>query len=90
MDFEWDEAKRGKVLFERGIDFVSLAPALFDGRPVMTVQSPRADEERFVTIGAVEGRFFAVVWMWRNEAIRLISARRARDGEERYYHALFG
>jgi uncharacterized DUF497 family protein len=57
MDFEWDEAKRGKVLCERGIDFVTLAPALFDGRPVMTVPSPRADEERFVTIGAIEGRF---------------------------------
>jgi len=26
MDFEWNEAKREKVLFERGIDFVSLAP----------------------------------------------------------------
>jgi uncharacterized DUF497 family protein len=45
MDFEWWEAKRLAVLRERGIDFVD-AQALFDGRPLYTVPSPRGTEER--------------------------------------------
>ncbi|WP_422303029.1 hypothetical protein [Candidatus Binatus sp.] len=36
------------------------------------------------------GKFFAVVWTERADAIRLISFRRARDAEERKYIALFG
>jgi hypothetical protein len=90
MEFEWGEAKRLIVLQERGIDFVRLAQALFDGRPVVTVPSSRDGEDRFVTIGLSEGRLFTVVWTWRDEVIRIITARRARDGEERRYRALYG
>ena len=90
MIFEWDEVKREKVLSERGIDFLDLAAALFDGRPVITMPSRRGDEARFITIGLVEGRSFALVWIGRGEAVRLITARRARDGEEGTYHAIHG
>jgi hypothetical protein len=41
MEFEWSEAKRQWVLQERGIDFIRVASALFDGRPILTVPSPR-------------------------------------------------
>jgi uncharacterized protein len=89
MDFEWSEAKRLLVLTERGLDFID-AGGLFDGRPVFTVPSPRDDEERWVTVGALEGRLIAVVWTQRSDAIRIITMRRARDGEKRRYRALFG
>lgn len=88
MIFEWDEAKRDRVLAERGIDFLDLAASLFDGRPVITIPSRRGDEERFITIGFVEDRAFALVWVRRGEAIRIITARRARDGEERTYRSI--
>jgi len=78
------------VLQERGIDFIRVASALFDGRPILTVRSPQGGEERFLSIGLIEGRMFAVVWMWRDDVIRLITARRARDEEEKRYRALFG
>ena len=90
MEFSWDEAKREWVLAERGIDFLRVAFNLFDGRPLLTVPTPRDDEERFLSIGPMEGKLFAVIWMWREGTIRIITARRARDEEEGRYHALYG
>jgi uncharacterized DUF497 family protein len=89
MDFEWDENKRATNLAEHGLDLIDATP-LFDGRPVFTYPSPRHGEERFVTVGLLANRFFAVVWTERVEAIRLISFRRARDAEERKYRTIFG
>ena len=90
LAFSWDEAKREWVLAERGIDFLRLAFSLFDGRPLLTVPTPRGDEERFLGIGLIEENFFAVIWTWRDGTIRLITARRARDEEESQYRALHG
>ncbi len=89
MDFEWDEKKRAINLADHGLDLIE-ATKLFDGRPVFTYPSPRHGEERFVTVGQLTNRFFAVVWTERVEAIRLISFRRARDAEERKYRTIFG
>jgi uncharacterized DUF497 family protein len=90
VDFTWDEAKREWVLAERGIDFLRVAFELFDGRPLLTAPTPRDDEERLLSIGLIEGKFFAVVWTWRDGAVRIITARRARDEEEKRYRALYG
>jgi uncharacterized DUF497 family protein len=65
-------------------------PALCDGRPVYTFQTIRSGERRLVTIGPLEDRLLAVVWTDRATAIRLISLRRARDGEKSRYRALYG
>jgi hypothetical protein len=90
VEFGWDEAKREWVLAERGIDFLRIAFTLFDGRPLLTVPAPRGEEERFLSIGPMERKFFAVVWTWRDGTIRIVTARRARDAEEKRYRALFG
>lgn len=89
MDFSWDESKREWVLAERGIDFLRVAFSLFDGRPLLTVPALRHDEERFLSIGPMEGKLFAVIWTWRDGAIRIITARRARHAEEKRYRALY-
>jgi uncharacterized protein len=44
----------------------------------------------FLSVGLIEGKFFAVVWTWRDDAVRIITARRARDDEEKRYRALYG
>jgi uncharacterized DUF497 family protein len=77
------------VLAERGIDFLRIAFTLFDGRPLLTVPTPRGAEERFLSIGPMERKFFAVVWTWRGGTIRIVTARRARNAEEKRYRALF-
>lgn len=89
LRFEWDESKRTSNLAKHGVDFVR-AQLLFDGRAVVTAPSPRADEDRFATTGQIDGRFYTAVWTWRGDAIRLISARRARHEEEDRHHALHG
>jgi len=90
LEFTWDERKREWVLVERGIDFLRVAFELFDGRPLLTVPTPRDEEERFLSIGPIQGKFFAAIWMWRGGAVRIITARRARDAEEKRYRALYG
>ena len=59
---------------------------LFDPYGV-TIEDDRVDEEqRFVTIGLdALGRILAVVYTYRHETIRLISARRATQSEQRDY-----
>jgi len=88
MDYDWDEAKRLRTLGERGLDFRD-AHHLFDGRLLYSYASPRGGENRVVSVGLLEGRYIAVVWMERDAARRIISMRRARDAEERKYRALF-
>ena len=82
--FEWDEAKRQRVLEERGLDFLDVEE-LFDGRPIHHVPSPRRGEQRYASTAEWNGRLFTVVWMWRGENQRIISFRRAHDAEERAY-----
>ncbi len=89
MEFEWDEAKRQRNLAKHGVDFLD-ATALFDGRPVVTAVGQHPDEPRFLTTGELDGRCYTVVWTWRGENIRLISARRARDAEQRAHRSLHG
>lgn len=89
MEFSWDETKREWVLAQRGVDFLRVAFSLFDGRPLLTIPTPRAAEDRFLNIGRIEGKFFAVVWMWRDGAVRIVTARRARDAEEERYRSLY-
>jgi uncharacterized protein (DUF4415 family) len=54
---------------------------LFDGRPFTTAPSPRNAEERWLSVGEIDGRVVAVAWCWRGAAIRIITMRRARDAE---------
>jgi uncharacterized DUF497 family protein len=86
--FEWPEDKRLKVLKDRGLDFIR-ATAIFDGRPVLSEPSPRADEERWLNVAELNGQMVAVVWCWRGEKIQIITMRRARHAEERRYRELY-
>ena len=87
MEFEWDEAKRLSNIAKHGIDFFR-AQSVFDGRPRTELISRRGDEERVVSTAELDGRIVTVVWTERRGAIRLISARGARDAEKREYRSL--
>ncbi len=89
MDFSWDEAKRQRVLANRALDFLRVATVMFDGRPMMTLPVVRNNEDRHVSIAKIDDKHFAVVWTWRERQIRIITARRARNAEERQYRLLF-
>jgi uncharacterized protein len=89
MNFEWDENKREINRERHKLDLID-GQDLFDGRPVIAYPSPRHGELRIVTVGLIGAKFYTVVWTERADAIRLISFRRARDGEERAYRSRFG
>ena len=85
MEFEWDPDKAAGNLEKHGIDFADAALVLYDDLAV-TVPDDDADEERFVTLGAdAIGRLLVVVYTWRDERIRIISARQATGRERRRY-----
>jgi len=87
--FEWDENKRLKNIESKNLDFVD-AVIVFDGRAVMSAPSRYPLEDRFVSTAVLDdGKFYTVVWTWRSVARRIISFRRARNGEERAYRATF-
>jgi uncharacterized DUF497 family protein len=81
MQYEWDEAKRLKVLEKHGIDF-RRAKEVFEGDYV-TTPARHEGEARTWAIGPVEGVLVAVCFTMRGEVCRLITARRARRNERR-------
>ena len=87
MWFEWDEAKREANLRKHGIDFVGIE-ALFEG-PTVTAEDDRMDfgEQRFLTLGLLEGKVVMVVHTDRSEVIRIISVRKALRNEQTLFFA---
>ena len=89
----WDEAKRRKNLRDHGIDFAGLGP-FFDGL-VLTHEDEWAvyGEQRFLSLGVVDGGCLFVVWTLRNsdETPHIISARRATKHETQdWYRCIAG
>jgi len=83
--FKWDEAKRQTNIRKHGIDFADLEP-LFDGETV-TILDNRFDygEDRFITLGLLNGIVLVVVHTETDTVIRIISARKATKNEEKSY-----
>ncbi|MDZ7668308.1 MAG: BrnT family toxin [Gammaproteobacteria bacterium] len=86
MHFEWDKAKAASNAKKHGVRFPEAVVALQDGA-AFTIEDPDSEgEDRFVSIGADDlGRLLVTVFTYRNEGIRIISSRRATNGERRLY-----
>jgi uncharacterized DUF497 family protein len=86
MALEWDERKRLSNLRKHGIDFVDLEP-LFEG-PTSDKPDGRRDygEARRIAVGRVGGMILSVVYTWRAEARRIISARKANRHEREDFY----
>ncbi len=88
--FEWDEAKSEANLESRGFDF-AYAARIFEG-PTLELDDDRAEygERRVQAIGEVEGNVLFVVYTWRGEARRIISARLASRKEREIHGEAIG
>ncbi len=85
MEFEWDSRKAASNLRKHAVDFADAATVLYDERAI-TIPDEQPDEERFITLGMdALGRLFVVVYTWRGNKVRLISARKATPREHRQY-----
>lgn len=87
--FEWDEIKRIKNIEKHNLDFVD-ARLVFDGRPAVHASSHFPGEDRLISVALIGSKHYAVVWTWRGDNRRIISFRRARNGEEKAYRAIHG
>ncbi len=85
MEFEWDEQKASLNLQKHLIDFRDAALVFFDSNR-LDDEGYNTLEERYRTIGLVRGRVIFVVYTWREERIRIISARKATQYERQKYY----
>lgn len=85
MRYEWDEAKRQSNIQKHGIDFVGIEK-VFAGQTI-TILDDRNDygEPRFVSVGLLRGRVVVIAHTETDEAIRIISVRKATKNEEISY-----
>lgn len=85
MESEWDARKATANLTKHGVDFADAATVLHDNY-ALTIRDDFSDEDRYVTIGVdAFGRLLVVVYTWRGERVRIISARKATSREIRRY-----
>jgi uncharacterized DUF497 family protein len=86
MSYEWDPDKARANLIKHYIRFADGVIALEDERALTIRDISSEEEERWVTLGMdAYGRVLVVVYTWRAETIRLISARLATQHERRQY-----
>jgi hypothetical protein len=88
VSFEWDSAKAGTNLRKHGVDFADAVTVLED-EPAFTIEDASVDRERrWITLGMdALGRVLVVIYTWRGDTIRLISARLATAQERKQYEA---
>ncbi len=86
MEIVWDPGKAKANYRKHGVWFSDAEPVLFDPY-ALTVQDEREEgEDRFVTVGLDGlGRVLVVVYTYRGESIRMISARKAIRTEVEAY-----
>ncbi len=85
MRYEWDLEKAKLNHKEHGIYF-SDAVMVFLDEYAITIEDQSHQEQRFVTLGIdAFGRILVVVYTWRDNDVRIISARKATPKERKQY-----
>jgi len=87
MGFEWDLQKAEASFKKYGVRFSEAEP-VFEDDYAITIADDESDpdEQRLVSMGTgVKGRVLVVVYCYRGENIRIISARLAEAQERSQY-----
>jgi uncharacterized DUF497 family protein len=85
LNADWDPAKARLNFRKHGVRFDDAVAALKDEASV-SIRDEHEDEERWITIGMdSRARILVVVYTWRRESVRIISARPANRTERRQY-----
>jgi uncharacterized protein len=87
VKFEWDSFKAASNLQKHNVDFADVTAVLDDDMAV-TIREHASGEERFITLGMDSlNRLLVVVYTWRVDNIRIISARKATPHERHQYES---
>ena len=85
INYEWDPKKSAANPRKHGIRFAE-AVIVFQDERALTIEDRLPDEERFIRLGMdAKGRILVVVYTWREERVRIISARQATPREREKY-----
>ncbi len=86
MEFEWDKHKAETNWRKHKVRFSEATTVLQLDEMAITELQEYPDEERYVTIGlSAKGRLLVVVYTYRANNIRIISARKATKTETAIY-----
>jgi uncharacterized protein len=89
IGFEWDEQKRLANLEKHSLDFFDVLE-VFEAPHIKVPSTYSGEEERFLAIGLLKGRYVTVIFTTRSESMRIISFRRARHEERQKYSEIYG
>jgi hypothetical protein len=86
-NFEWDDYKAVRNYAKHGIEFEQAIVAFRDLFAVERIDN-RFDygEERYNLLALCDGIVLHITYIERNGMIRLISARKAKKHEQKYYY----
>jgi hypothetical protein len=84
--FDWDDAKAQSNLVKHGVPFPYAVRVFLDPMAVDLDASRAGDKEvRRKAVGVIEGKLYVVVYVDRDDARRIIFARRINAMEQRAY-----
>ena len=87
-EYEWDPRKAAANAAKHGVEFADAVGVFEDDRAV-TIEDTSTDEERYKTLGLdFLGRLLVVVYTYRDDQIRLISARNATAAQRDVYERI--
>lgn len=86
MIFEFDPKKSTSNELKHGIDFKN-GQQLWEDPERLEIPAKVEDENRWVIIGKINDKIWSAIITYRDEAIRIISVRRAHKKEEQLYES---
>jgi uncharacterized protein len=86
MNFEFDPNKSDTNKIKHGIDLIE-AQELWNDIDLLEIPAKTTDEPRFLVIGKIGEKHWTGIITYRNDNIRLISVRRARNEEIELYES---
>ena len=86
MEFEFDPNKSDINKEKHGIDFIE-AQELWNDADLLEIPAKTSDEARFLVIGKIDDKHWTGIITYRDNNIRIISVRRARNEEVEIYES---
>jgi len=86
MNFEFDLKKSDTNKDKHGITFVE-AQEIWNDPDLLEIPAKTTDEPRFLVIGKIDDKHWTGIITYRDDNIRIISVRRARNEEVELYES---
>ena len=84
--FEFDVNKSKSNKEKHGIDFIEIQ-TLWDDPDRVEIPARTEDETRYLLVGKIKETIWSVIVTYREDKIRIISARRSREEEIKLYES---